>query len=238
MNTKDPQPKFSDQKLLAYLDGEVESETAKQIEGSSADLQRARELAGLQNILTESLYRVDCPDSIELGEYHIGLLDRTRRRVVRQHVQECPHCTKELEQISQFLAAEQPKPAESPLDRVKILVGRLISQLDEATRPPGLAPALAVRGGEKQVIVYEAGEVQITLDLREAEETGQESLLGLVTGLEAQGFSVELLSNRKQVALGEVDELGNFELSGFPPDVYVLLIRGPDLEIHLPDLEL
>lgn len=238
MNTKDPQPKFSDQILLAYLDGEVESETAIQIEASSADLQRARELAGLQNILTVRLYRVDCPDSVELGEYHMGLLDRARSRVVQQHVRECPHCTRELEQISQFLAAEQPKPAESPLDRVRILVGRLISQLDEATRPPGLAPALAVRGGEKQVIVYEAGETQITLDLREGEETGQKSLLGLVTGLDALGFSVELLSNGKQIALGEVDELGNFELKGFPPSEYVLLIRGPDLEIHFPNLNL
>ncbi len=238
MNANDPQPKFNDEKLLAYLDGEVESEIARQIEGSSADLRRARELANLQNKLAARLYRVDCPDSIELGEYHMGLLDRSRSRVVQQHVRECLHCARELDQISQFLAVEQPEPAGGPLEHVRVLVGRLISHLDEATRPPSLAPALAVRGGDKEALVFEAGEVQITLDLRESEKAGQKSLLGLVTGLAAQGFSVELLSNGKQVASGEVDELGNFVLPGFPPGEYLLLIRGPDLEIHLPNLNL
>ena len=238
MTADNPQPKFTDEQLLAYLDGEVEPEVAAQIEASSADVRRARDLTKLQNNLAARLYRVDCPDSIDLGEYHLGLFDQSRARIFRRHLRDCPHCTKELEQLSQFIDLEQPEPATGPLEQVRVLIGQIISRLDESTRPPSLAPAFALRGGEMEVLVFEAGDLQITLELQEGGEPGMKILLGLVTGQDAQGFSVKLLSNGQQIASGEVDELGNFALLSFPAGEYQLLIRGPDLEIHLPDLKL
>ena len=67
-------PEIGDAELLAYLDGAADAEVAAKIEGSEVHLKRAKELARMNNRLTAKLYRHTCPDLLELGEYHLGML--------------------------------------------------------------------------------------------------------------------------------------------------------------------
>jgi hypothetical protein len=228
---------IGDAELLAYLDGEADSDVAAQIEGSEIYLKRAQELAKLTNRLTAQLYRLACPDSLELGEYHLGMLTREQTLVIETHLAECPHCSRELAQLSEFMVEEQPEPGPGLPEKVKVLVARLISDIAGEISPGEMAPVpvFAVRGEEGETRVYEADGIQISIDvLDDGEHPGMKVLLGLITGISAEGFEVQLLSNREQVASTEVDDLGNFELPGPPAAEYEILIKGTGVEVHIP----
>jgi hypothetical protein len=58
-----------------------------------------------------ALYRLPCPDSQALGDYHLGLLAEAKALAIKGHLAECPYCPAELEALKQFLA-ESERPAD------------------------------------------------------------------------------------------------------------------------------
>jgi len=58
--------------------------------------------AGLQ----AALYRRDCPETIELSEYQLGLLAEAKVASLKTHINRCPHCQAELDRLAEFLAEE------------------------------------------------------------------------------------------------------------------------------------
>ena len=61
----------------------------------------------LDEQLIGMVYRVFCPESQELGEYFLGFLPEGRRAVLETHCADCPHCTRELDQLQADLEALQ-----------------------------------------------------------------------------------------------------------------------------------
>jgi hypothetical protein len=101
----------------------------------------------------------------------------------------------------------------------------------------GIAPA-GVRGAGDGALIYEAGEAQLALEILPAPgRPGHSELFGLVSGWEGAGLIVvTLLRDGRPGATAEVDLIGNFVLGDLAPGTYELNLRGPGLEVQLPDL--
>lgn len=193
-------------------------------------------MAKLENQLSNALYRAFCPEPNELGEYQLGLLTTPRAQEIQAHLAECPHCRTELAQLRSFLKSVEPDLETSLVERVRVWLAELL--------PPGTAggpaPALAfgLRGDDSGVHFYQAGEAQITLEVQDDPNApGRKILVGLILGSEAAGLQAHLWRQDQAIQSAEVDELGNFTLSGLEPGQYEIFLSGPDVEIQIKDLE-
>jgi anti-sigma factor RsiW len=234
-------PELDEIQLLAYQDGEADAEVVSHLEQCPHCRGRALRLARFQDRLIAQLYRVTCPDSLELGEYHLGLLSHERTADVAQHLDDCPLCRDEVAQLTDYLAELAPDLEVSPLERVKVWVAQLVNVAREMGRPgaPVLAPAyVSVRGEEEGPYIYEAGDVQIAIEVQDdAEQPGRKVLLGLMTGMEPGGWQAHLWQGDQRIAQAPVDELGNFDLSRLVPEVYDLILSGSETEIHIQEVD-
>ena len=235
MHDKDKPTKISDETLLAYLDGQVDSHIVAKIEGSTEYQKRAKELAQRQGQLLAKFYRQMCPDSIELGEFHLGMLSKKKSQAVIQHLEECPHCRQELAGMQAFMGEDVPTTEAGIAEKIKVFVAQLVYDVQRGmtSRPP----AYALRGEEQDFLEYEADQVRVTLDFQEdPEHKSYKRIFGLVTGLQSQGCLVNLIQDGNIIKHTQVDEIGNFIISRASPGEYQLVIRGTEFEIQINDL--
>ncbi len=236
-------PELDDRTLLVYIDDQASADIATHIERCSHCRERAHRLARLQGRITVQLYRIDCPSPFELGEYHLGLLPAAQMEAIGHHLDKCLHCRREVTQLEGYLAdlepTLEPGPLEQTVERIRVLVARLVSG-----RPLGqaaLSPAFAsVRGGEQEPLIYEAGEVQVMIEIQEdADRPDHRMILGLVIGLDTpQELEAHLWAAGQRLATVPVDELGNFVLSNVICGSYELILSRPETDIHIQDLEI
>jgi hypothetical protein len=238
-------PELSDRELLAYIDGEADHQVVAHLERCPHCRQKSHHLARLQDCLTAQLYRITCPSAVELGEYHLGTLPHDQAAAVARHLAECPHCTREVAQLRDYLTELAPALELSPLERVKeqvrVLVARLVNGGLEAglLGQPALAPAYAgVRGEEGEPYLYQADDVQIAIEVQDdAERPDRKVILGLVMGTEPDKVKAHLWQADQRVAVAPVDELGNFVIPDLVAGRYELILSGPEIEIHIQDLQ-
>jgi anti-sigma factor RsiW len=232
-------PEPNDQELLAYLDGEADSQIEEHVARCPHCRERARQLARLQGQLTARLYRAVCPTTVELGEYHLGLLAGERAAAVARHLAECPHCARETGQLREYLDALAPSAEPTPLEQVQVLVARLVRHIAGSIQPaPALAPAYALRGEEAGPLLYQAGDVQVSITVEaDAARPGRRLLLGFVIGMATADLEACLSQEDRPVATVPVDELGNLAVPDLAPGTYHLILRGPTIEVHIPELE-
>lgn len=234
-------PELADRELLAYLDGEEDQRVMSHLERCAHCRERAQRLARLQGRLTVRLGRHGCPTPFELGEHHLGLLPHDRAAAIAKHLAECPRCSAEVAQLKDYLQELAPEVDYSPLERVRVLVARLVREAQGWVGPGALAPAPAyagIRGKEEEGLhLYRADDVQVAIQVQDdAAQPGRKVAFGLVTGAESRGLRAYLWRAHEQVAEVGVDEVGNFILSNLPPGRYELILSGPDLEIHIQGL--
>lgn len=238
-------PQLNDAQLLAYLDGALDEEQARVVEQTPRFRQRLRELAKREQQLTAGLYRAICPDPLALGEYSLQRLPAGRREAIGRHLEECPHCSEEVEAVGRYLEALSAELETGLLDQVRILIARLVSGGGEAGRggaedaPVFGMPALAgVRGDEQEPLLYDASAIQVSLEVREdGGRPGRKTILGLILGGETGDWRAHLWQEGERVAEAAVDELGNFVLSDLEPGGYDLVVGGSKLEVHIQDLD-
>ncbi len=210
----------------------------------------------IERKLRATLYRAFCPDSAELGEYHLGLLHADRRREMRAHLKECPHCSHELEQLRSFLetvSADLEPGTRAGTRRDESLLRRLIARLI----PPditaaGWAPALAgVRGDAGGILKFDTEGYHILLDIEaDADRPDRRSILGLLTGDEPAvsggthtpgvntAFAARLYQAGSLVAQANVDEFGNFAINTVLPGDYALILSSEQVEIRIEHMTL
>jgi anti-sigma factor RsiW len=228
-------PELHDRQLLAYLDGEATAPVVAHLSQCPACRERARELAHLQARLTSHLYRLECPTPHELGEYQMGILTQAQAAAVAEHLIECPHCIAEVAQLNRYLADLSDELEPSIVERVRVLVARLIGGGTRAGTP-ALAPAMAgIRGEDAEPLVYQAGDVQITIMIEpDTEQPDRQMLLGLLVAAGTEAWQAQIWQAAQLIANAPVDPAGNFILADLAPGVYELTLHGPDLEIHIP----
>ena len=233
-------PELDDRKLLAYLDGVVDPQVVHHLEGCPACRERAEQLERQQKKLTAQLYRLACPEPVELGDYHLGLLPSGRALVVAVHLRECPHCTGEVSQLKDFLSELAPLPA-SPVKGMKVLVARLLGVKDVGSSPglPARSPAfIPLRGDAPAPITLEVDGVLILLDVQPA-AAGRLAVLGQVASEDQDdwtGAAVELRSGGALQAAAAVDDLGAFRLEGISPglgELKIISSSGPVIVVEI-----
>jgi anti-sigma factor RsiW len=237
-------PELSDEQILQFLDEEADPDiggdpiTRQHLETCDHCREKADRLRAIEGQLRKRLYRADCPDPHTLGEYKLNLLPQDTTRQIRQHLAHCPHCSRELAGLAGYLEELKPDIEISPLDRLRVLVARLA----EAGAPqgrPAMAPALAgLRGEQAGPQLYEAGEMQISLDIQaDPARPAARMVVGLVFGIETVGFRGSLVAEKGATSQVQVDHLGNFMFSGLDPGEYHLILTGPDAEVHIDGLQ-
>jgi len=197
-------------------------------------------MTDLENRLTAALYRATCPDSAELGEYHLGLISGTRADSIDRHLAECPHCQRELTQLDSFLAQVQSDLTYSAAERIKIWIARRLPDLPSGERAP--SPAFAIRGGDEesgpsQSLIFEAGDAQLMIDVGEdPSDASRRTIVGLVIGVDPLELEARLWFDGQLLTTAAVDELGNFTFVDLKPGHYELILAGPGSEIHVQEL--
>lgn len=192
-------------------------------------------MENIEKRLAAQLYRVTCPTTTELGDYHLHLMTGSQKDTVQKHVHGCPHCQAELAQLQAYLTDLTPDVEHSLGERIQIWIARLIPA---GTMGGGMPqPALALRGQEDGPLLYEAGDAQLTLEVQDdPEKTGARTILGLLIGVETVETAAHLWQDAQKVAQVAVDEFGNFVFAGLVVGRYELIVSGPDFEIHLQEL--
>jgi hypothetical protein len=153
---------ITDAELLAYIEGDADDRTIKLVEGSETLSRRVQQLRREVEWLTAHSFRCSCPEADDLGDFHLGLLPKAKARAIENHLTRCPFCSRELVQYKAFLG----EPPEQPGLAKRIVVS--LARLLDSTLPPGqtLAPAYALRG-EARLALYQAGDLQVSLDVQE-----------------------------------------------------------------------
>ena len=232
-------PELTDEQLLAYLDHpEANQEIGHHLKRCAHCQEKAESLERFQKTIATQLYRIDCPPSLELGEYHLHMLPPSRMLVISQHVRECPHCAREVAELETYLM--EPALQTSLRKQVEVLIARLLGGKDGD--PEGeefsSAPAFAgVRGDGDEPFIYQAGQVRIVIEVQDdVEQMGLKTLLGLVIGLESNEFTIQVSQGDNVIATTSVDEIGNFIISHLSPGHYKLILSGPNMEIRVQSL--
>lgn len=191
-------------------------------------------MAFLESFLISTLYRFTCPEPLELGEYHLGMLARDRAEQIQTHLQGCPRCKQEVGQLHEYFESLK-EDLEIPLTtRIKTWIARL---LPEDGFGGGLMPALGVRGDANQVIAYQAGDAQLSLLVQEDPQQPElRSVLGLLIGSPPEIAKAILYQKNRQLQSVELDELGNFVFPGVKKGQYELILRGASFEIDVSAL--
>lgn len=235
-------PELEDRVLLAYIDGEADHHVAAHLKRCSYCREKTQRLARLQGQLTARLYRLMCPSTITLGEYHLGILPRDQAQAVAQHMAQCPHCTRETAQLQNYLDELASDLAFNPWkQKVKVLIAQLVPGKRENRRLEQLVftPTLSVRGEEQGLYLYQANGIQVFVEVQDdAEQRGHKVVLGVVTGMDDRELMARLSQAERRVATAPVDDLGNFTISNLAPGSYALILASPEVEVHIQDLEI
>jgi len=231
-------PELEDKKLLAYLDGEVDQKTKLHLEQCQYCLERAKDLARVHNLLTVRLYRITCPSSLELGEYHLRMLPASQMLIVSQHLRECPHCTREVTALQSYLNELTPTGESGVLEGIKILVARWVGENPESSISP--APS-ALRGEAKGPLTFEADGIVIILDIQPTSE-GRVSVLGQVAADDQDSWTNAVVEFRQASAppiTASLDDLGAFRIEEARTGSTEITITSPfGIIIQTPKFEL
>lgn len=223
-------PELDDRQLLLYLDSKADQEVVSHLERCGYCLEKANALADLQNQLTSRLYRITCPSPMELGEYHLHMLPASEMLMIRHHLSECPHCTRELAQVEAFFLSDLAAMETSLFGQAKVLIARLVSNLGE----PGQTVA-ALRGEAKGPITLQADGMVIVLDVQPSQE-GKVNILGQVAADDQDqwtGALIELDHGGELEFSATVDDLGAFYLEDIIPGSKELRITSNDRSIRV-----
>jgi hypothetical protein len=223
-------PELDEKQLLLYLDGEANKEILSHIERCAYCREKSETLDRLQKRLTTRLYRLTCPPTIELGEYHLRLLPASQMLVVAQHVRECPHCAREVSQLDDFLGHFTSTPEGSLLGKAKVLIARLVGGQAAPGKEgeTGFAPVVpALRGEARAPLTFEVDGVIIIVDIQPT-RTGTVNILGQVAADDQEQWTGALVEVRQAGELeftANVDDLGAFRSESLFPGPKELRIR-------------
>jgi hypothetical protein len=147
-----------------------------------------------------------------------------------------------MSQLKTYLGDLSPDLEFSLAERIKVLVAKLLPTAGQ-TDPlgaPAMAPAFAgLRGGEDGPRLYQAGEIQIAIEIMDDPMGGdRKMILGLVTGMATSELVAHFWLADRHVGEVPVDELGNLVIPDLAPGGYELILSGPEVEVHIRDLDI
>jgi hypothetical protein len=226
-------PALDDTQIISYVEGEADDVIVAHIKKCPYCAERASRMTLFQKRLRTQLYRSNCPSSIELGDYHLGLLPASQVLVIAQHLRACPHCRREVAELEDFLA-ETDVQTDNLFYPAKVLFAQLVNG--------GATPTFgALRGGSKGPIIFETEGVVITLDVQPGPR-GQVSILGQVAADDQDswtGAKVGIRQDDSSQLTASVDDLGAFRFEAVPPtSIQITITSLHSIEIQTQQIDL
>ena len=231
-------PELHDRHLWSYVDGEADHETLLHLERCEYCSEKAKALAQLQVRVRSRLYRINCPSSLELGEYHLRMLPASKMLVVAQHVRECSHCAREVEQLQGYLSKLTPTGETGLLGGIKVLVARWVGGNPESISS---APS-ALRGEAKGPITFEADGMVIILDIQPTTE-GRVSVLGQVAADDQDSWTNAVVEFRQvdtpTITTASLDDLGAFRFEeAHPGSTEITITSSNGIIVQTPNFDI
>jgi hypothetical protein len=215
--------------LMAFLDGEADPGTVLHLQQCAHCRERAETLAREQELLTSRLFRISCPSATELGEYHLHMLLPDQMLVVSQHLRDCPHCMREIDELKEFLSDLAPSMEGNLVQRAKMLVARLIS--GNVVSSPFGETTFALRGEKQDMpLTFEVSGILVVIDTQ-LTVNGKLNLIGQIAADQQDdwaGASVRLNQEDQPERSAKVDDLGAFQFMDLIPCPTKLQIQARD----------
>jgi hypothetical protein len=193
----------------------------------------------IDDLLSAIFFRLSCPEPETLGDYYLGRLMPGQRLVVARHLRECPHCTREL-----ALYAAPERGQESTLYASESVLGGLLSTVKGglqglvgrvlwADPVPAALPVPALRGAAGGLLVYQAADVRVVLEVGPA--TGGYRRKRLLGQVEPRGAAIgaELWDGAELLDNIAVSRDSYFAFDRLKRGRYILCLRGNEREIWL-----
>jgi hypothetical protein len=234
-----------DEDILKYVLDEtpLSREARVHIEQCPACQQRLANYKDINSFLISSLYRHECPDSMQLSLYCAGELSKEESAPITAHIRVCPLCAQEVADTRRFLA--ETELTDGPTETLEETVRRIVATL---LPPP---PALVVRSTAKATgwpRQYRAEAYSLLLDLS-ANKQEKYTLIGTLTHqnetlslemFEGKEVELHLLADDDQlyrpIASTQIDDMGSFVLHAIPAGTYRLLVNLDDCELEVDGL--
>lgn len=213
---------------MAFLDGEADQNLMLHLQQCSYCRERVETLKREQKRLTSHLFRISCPSSTELGEYHLRMLPSDQMLMISQHLRHCPYCNREIGQLKEFLTDLASGLEGGPLVKTKLLIAQLVS--GQGASCPAGEPSFALRGESEGPMTFEVGGILIVIDIQKASD-GKLNILGQVATDQQDDWTdaaVKLHQKDQPERNTAVDDLGAFRFED-------LLLGTMDLEIEAGD---
>ncbi len=248
----------SDEELLgvAYDEEILPDEKREHLEHCEACQQRLATYRRINSRLFSKLYRSACPDAVDLNYYCLGGLSQEARVAIASHVLDCPACADDVVEIRHQQAAFDPFPSSG--FSLRAAVRRLFATLVVQQAQPVTRDMAPASGWPRQ---YRAESIDLSLHLSRAPQ-GEMMLVGIVTSRDQnvtaeafEGVKVDLyqapgpLAARDESAQtaeetpvpflsAQIDDVGNILLEPVSAGKYVMILRLPDLEVVIEDLQI
>ncbi len=207
--------------------------------------------------ILSTLYRSECPTTMQITLYCAGMLDGDEEVGITYHIADCPLCAHEIVTTRQVLADFEPFPMPAKTGSSQHIVERIIA----AFVP--WKPQLVMRGIVSDAPwprQYRTREVNISLHLSRG-SGGEIILLGLFTSdnpdealEEQEGVPVNLYrasdfaatqntngreaDSLEPVMMAQIDDLGNVVFKAVPVGEYVMIARLPESEVVIEGLNI
>ena len=210
--------------LMAYLEGDADERVREHVERCPACAAKVARLRETGQALLTLMYRTDCPASEILGQYHMDLLSPAEKLEVAAHVRPCPHCARELKELTN---AEE---VEDSLTHIVLHVLQNVVQTVEATMVPRGHPyPVGARGTEagQPAFHFYGADVDVLVGFQPTAVTATtRTLLGAVVQTEAvSGGHAWLFQEGEKPLSSPVDHLGTFTFEGIPSGEYDLALE-------------
>jgi hypothetical protein len=164
METDQNQP-LTDDEISALLDGTANERLRNGVKGNityQEQVEDARFVAKLGNVL----YRMDCPPTQVLVNYHLGFIDPIQQDGMERHIEICASCQKDIIALEDFLgdsnghdSKTDPTTSVSPQRTVATIHSPQVQIRGSAVR--GLPRSLAAQAGEDLAIILQVSEDKV-----------------------------------------------------------------------------
>ena len=230
-------PPLTDDQLSAALDAVEDDGVRSHLVRCAFCAGRLAHARALEQRGAGALYRWDCPPAAALRDYHMGLVGPADAATLASHVQRCPRCAAELNELAVFLgpdAAPPLTPSRPPAPRAWPGLRELVASL----MPRAAGPAL--RGAGRQPLLATAGDIAVLIDFAPAAD-GTVALIGQLIDAEDQdrwaGALVEVRQAAELRATATLDEAGGFACAAVAPGPAELRITDLDgTSLHVPHI--
>jgi hypothetical protein len=226
-------PALTEEQIDSILDQAAEANIlyhAEHCPHCQAQLGKAKQVDAL---VSQHLFRWDCPTSQQLGDFQVGMLDQAAQIRIAQHLRLCVYCQKEIGELQAFL--DIPRPTSTTPKMLTKVVKRINELIGELTTPV-LAPVL--RGTDIGPLMFKAADITIFLQLQITQK--RYTLVGQILDDQQdrwRGALVKVYQFNAMESVGIVDDTMNFQCNLSQTGVSdVRIIAETGVAIVLPNV--